>query len=238
MAVREIEYKEKRYLLSYEILNPLKEKTILFLHGWGSNKEIMKQAFKNSLKDYKHIYLDMPGFGNSSIESIISTKDYANIVREFLKSLKTEPNCVFGHSFGGKVATLLNPNSLVLLSSAGILREKTFKTKAKIFSFKLLKRFVPKSFYKYFASDDVKNMSQTMYEILKLVVDEDFSDKFKNVTSKTFIFWGKDDEATPLESGKKISSLIKNSKFFPLDGDHFFFLKQSNFIAKSVDGNI
>ena len=129
MAIKDIKYKNKIYSLSYELQNLSKKRVILFLHGWGSNKDIMKQAFSKYLSNYKHIYLDMPGFGNSSIEEVITTKDYANIVKEFLKSLHVEANCVVGHSFGGKVASLLNPDSLILLSSAGIKREKSLKIK-------------------------------------------------------------------------------------------------------------
>ncbi|WP_458701507.1 alpha/beta fold hydrolase [Sulfurospirillum sp. 1307] len=238
MASREIIYNSKEYSLSYEILNPKNTKSILFLHGWGSNKEIMKQAFKSTLAGYKHIYLDMPGFGNSDIQEVICTQDYANIVRLFLKSLHVEVDCVVGHSFGGKVAALLNPKTLVLLSSAGIVRKKSFKVRVKIKCFKIFKHIVPKGFYKYFASEDVSGMSQIMYEILKNVVDEDFREIFRKINSKCFIFWGKEDMATPLKSGQMIANLIDNSKFFPLQGDHFFFLNQSNFIAKSIDGNI
>ncbi|MBQ9876479.1 MAG: hypothetical protein IJM31_05280, partial [Campylobacter sp.] len=91
-------------------------------------------------------------------------------------------------------------------------------------------------FYKFFATSDVKGMSKVMYEILKLVVNEDFTEHFKSVSStKTLIFWGKDDTATHFESGEKIHSLIKNSKFYPLDGDHFFFIKNGEFIAKTIE---
>ena len=38
----------------------------------GSNKEIMKQAFGKTLPHYKHIYLDMPGFGKSNNEMILT----------------------------------------------------------------------------------------------------------------------------------------------------------------------
>ncbi len=235
MALKEIEYGSKVYSLSYEILNPSKKKTILFLHGWGSSKEIMKQAFGKCFGDFKHIYLDLPGFGNSSIEEIITTQDYSSIVELFLKSLHIdELSCIVGHSFGGKVATLLNPANLTLLSSAGIVRKKSLKTKLKIILFKAFKGLLPKKFYKFFASDDVKEMSQTMYEILKLVVDEDFSKHFKNLTSKTVIFWGREDYITPLESGRKIKELIKGSEFYELGGDHFFFIKNSKFIEKRL----
>jgi pimeloyl-ACP methyl ester carboxylesterase len=31
--------------ISYDIVNPKNNDVIVFLHGWGSNKNIMKQAF-------------------------------------------------------------------------------------------------------------------------------------------------------------------------------------------------
>ena len=235
MAVREIAYDSQTYSISYEILNQEKSETIVFLHGWGSSKEIMKQAFGKNLDNFRLIFLDLPGFGNSSIQVPITTNDYAKIVQLLLNSLHVASFSVAGHSFGGKVGALLNPKNLILLSSAGILVKKSFKIKIKIKIFKFFKNIVPKSMYGLFVSDDVSGMSQTMYEVLKSVVDEDFRPIFKKVTSKTLIFWGKEDSATPLSSGKKISQIIKKSKFYPLDGDHFFFIKNSKFIIKVIN---
>ena len=86
----------------------------------------------------------------------------------------------------------------------------------------------------FFASKDVKDMNATMYETFKNVVDEDFSTYFSEVACQTLIFWGDKDKATPLKSGEKIHALIKNSEFFALAGEHFFFLQHAPFIAKSV----
>ncbi len=235
MALRELVYNSQTYSISYEILNQNKSKVVVFLHGWGSNKEIMKQAFGKDLKEFRLIFLDLPGFGGSSINIPIKTSDYAAIVKLFLNSLHVDTFCIVGHSFGGKVGTILNPQNLVLLSSAGIIIEKSFKVKMRIKFFKILKNIVPSSMYKLFASEDVKGMSQTMYEILKSVVDEDFKPMFKKVTSKTLIFWGKEDTATPISSGKTISQIIKQNNFYPLDGDHFFFIKNSKFITKVIN---
>ncbi len=238
MALKEIRFDETSYKLSYEILNFNEKESILFLHGWGSNKEIMKNSFGTCFKDYKHIYVDLPGFGNSSITKPLKTEDYSKIVKEFLKSLHVKPKIVVGHSFGGKIAVLLNPNNLVLLSSAGIPKKKSFKTRFKIKLFKLLKPFGGAKFYKFFATKDVEGMDKIMYETLKNVVDEDFSSLFENFSQKAFVYWGDKDEATPLQSGKKISNLIKDSTFKVYDGDHFFFTKYSKDIAKDLEEKI
>jgi len=235
MAIREIPYNNHNYSISYEILNQSKSKSIAFLHGWGSNKEIMKQAFYKELGEYKHIYIDLPGFGSSSIHEPLKTEDYANIIKLFFKSLHVEPFVIVGHSFGGKVSSLINPQNLVLLSSAGIVVEKSLKIKLKIKLAKILKTIGLRGINKLLASKDVENMSQVMYEVFKNVVDEDFSEIFQKVSSNALLFWGKDDTATPLESGEKMASLIQNSKFYPLEGDHFFFMKNSHFICEVIE---
>ncbi len=234
MASKEILYKGHTYALSYELVNPSALKSVLVLHGWGSNKEIMKQAFGRQLPGYRHIYLDMPGFGNSSNDTVLQTEDYAAIVKLFLETLDVTPNIIIGHSFGGKVATLLNPTCLVLLSSSGILVPKPFGVRAKIALTKLLRAVGIAKLGRIFASKDVEGMSHEMYETFKNVVNEDFEHNFSNVTGKALLFWGKADTATPLWTAEKISKLIAESSLYPLEGDHFFFLHHAPFIAQTI----
>jgi len=234
MASKEIHYKEQSFMLSYELLNPTQEKVILVLHGWGSNKEIMKQAFGKTLPNYKHIYLDMPGFGKSNNDMILTTKDYGHIVQLFLETLNVKPSIAMGHSFGGKVSALLDTPCLVLLSSAGIVTVKPWSIKIKIATFKLLKPLGMKKIRELFVAPDAQGMSHEMYETFKNVVDEDFESEFSRSKSKALCFWGKDDTATPLYTGEKIAGLIEDSEFYPLDGDHFFFLAHKDFIAQTI----
>ena len=238
MAVKEVKYGGKIYRISYETVNPANKDVALFLHGWGANKEIMKKAFGVYFKDLRHIYVDMPGFGASSMHGVLATKDYAKIMKSFLDELGASPKIIFGHSFGGKVATLLNPEYLALLSSAGIVAKKPLWVRFKIALFKFLKLFGLGFLYKFFATKDVKGMSKTMYETLKNVVDEDFSSKFADFGGKVFIFWGEEDKATPLKSGERVSRLIKNSEFHALKGDHFVFLLHARYIDGVVNAGL
>jgi alpha/beta hydrolase family protein len=238
MAVKEVKYGGKIYRISYETVNPANKDVALFLHGWGANKEIMKKAFGAYFKDLRHVYVDMPGFGASSMYGALATKDYAKIMKSFLDELGANPKIIFGHSFGGKVATLLNPQYLALLSSAGIVAKKPLWVRFKIALFKFLKLFGLGFLYKFFATKDVKGMSKTMYETLKNVVDEDFSSKFADFGGRAFIFWGEEDKATPLKSGERVSRLIKNSEFHALKGDHFFFLLHARYIDGVVNAGL
>jgi len=221
--------------INYELFNIDKKDTIIFLHGWGSNKEVMK-VFVNEFNEYKLLFIDMPGFGKSETNEIWTTQKYTDKIDEFLKELNIEKFCIVGHSFGGKVATLLNPKYLVLLSSAGIIQEKSLKTKLKIKLFKLLKPFGGNKIRKLFISDDAKEMSENMYQTFKNVVDEDFSENFKNYKGKAIVFGGDKDTAVTPKSNQKIASLIQQSKFIMLSGDHYFFLNKNNIktISKEI----
>ena len=234
MASKEIIYNNQTFNLSYELVNSTQQDSILILHGWGSNKEIMKQGFAKQLPELKHIYLDMPGFGKSSNEMILTTEDYGSIVKLFLEALGESPKIAMGHSFGGKVSTLLDTPCLVLLSSAGVVTEKPWSIKVKIATFKLLKPLGFKKLRDIFRSADVEGMSHEMYETFKNVVDEDFEAQFAKSGAKALCFWGKEDTATPLYTGEKIAGLIDDSLFYPLDGDHYFFLQHADFIAQTI----
>ena len=234
MASKEVHYNNNSFQLSYELVNPTQEKVLLVLHGWGSNKEIMKQTFGKTLPQYKHIYLDMPGFGKSTNNMVLTTEDYGHIVELFLEALGVEATIAMGHSFGGKVSTLLHTPCLVLLSSAGVVTEKPWSIKLKIATVKFLKPLGMTFIRDMFKSKDVENMSHEMYETFKNVVDEDFEDSFAKSNSKALCFWGKEDTATPLYTGEKIAGLIADSQFYPLNGDHFFFLQYKDFIAQTI----
>lgn len=234
MALKSVLWENKTFQISYEIINPKNENNILFLHGWGSNKEIMKQAFSSKFKEYKHIYVDMPGFGKSENSYILYTHDYAKIIQGFLDKLKLIPLIIVGHSFGGKVSTLLHPKYLVLLSSAGIIEEKSAKTLLTIRMAKVFNKFGLGKVTKLLRSSDVNMMSENMYETFKNVVDEDFSKNFAQYEGNALLFWGETDTATTLSSGKTIHLLIKNSKFQSYDDDHYFFLRFANDVEEKV----
>ena len=229
MAQKIITYQQKNFEISYCLVNHQSKKTMLFLHGWGSNKELMQLAFKNHFKDFNHIYVDLPGFGKSFNDRALITQDYANIIEIFLKEISVSPNIVVGHSFGGKIAILLD-YEIILLSTAGILEPKSIKVKFKIFLAKLLKILRLKG--SFLRSEDANHLNEGMYQTFKNVVNEDFSPIFSHFNNQATIFWGIDDQATSLESGKKISKLIKKCRFFTLEGDHYFFLKQGSEIEK------
>lgn len=235
MAQRIVKTPYGDYSLSYLIEGPAEAPCVLFLHGWGAHKELMKNSFSRHCGAWRSLYLDLPGFGGSSNHGALSTAEYATIVRAFLDELGFKPQVIVGHSFGGKVATLLNPPLLVLLSSAGIPKAKSFAVRAKITLAKLLGFLKSEKLRNRLRTRDAAGLPEHMYETLKNVVDEDFSAVFAARRGKTLIYWGQKDRATPPVSGQRLHTLIDESRFEVLPGDHFFFAAHAERIAKGIN---
>jgi len=235
MAIKSIQYNQHTLDISYEIINPDALVDLIILHGWGSNKALMKKSFAPYMDAFRHIYIDLPGFGGSTCNVALETKDYARIVELLMIHLNASKDIILGHSFGGKVAVLLEPKVLVLLSSAGIYIPKSFKVKAKIAIFKAFKIFGLAKLRSMFVAEDAKHLSEPMYQTFKNVVDEDFSDEFASYSGKALLCWGREDTATPISSAGAIDDLIKDSTLKIYDGDHYFFMTHAEEISSEIE---
>ncbi len=238
MAVKSLQYKQHTFSISYEIVNPSAHIDLVILHGWGSHKNLMKHAFAAHLGQFRHIYIDMPGFGNSTCNMALTTEDYATILESFLSMIEADKTVIMGHSFGGKVATLLQPDVLVLVASAGILVPKPFKVRAKIALFKLLKLSGLTQLRRFFVAPDAQGLSQPMYETFKSVVNEDFTEKFRAYKGKALLCFGTNDTATPLWTAHKIAEVMRDARVVEFEGDHYFFLEQSEKVAKEIENTV
>lgn len=220
--------------ISYEIVNPKAKYDLVVLHGWGSNKELMRDAFSKEMDAFRHIYIDLPGFGNSSSATAMDSHDYAEIMSMFFEVVGIKKDIIVGHSFGGKVATLLEPELLVLLSSAGIKEPKPLKVWCKIYLFKSMKFLGLQGLRAKFIASDAKELEPHMYQTFKNVINEDFEGIFSHYMKKSLILWGESDTATKLSSGKKIHELMENSSFHTYQSDHYFFLHHAREISQRV----
>ncbi|MDA7816635.1 alpha/beta hydrolase [Sulfurimonas sp.] len=235
MAVKSIQFNQHTLDVSYEIVNPNAKVDLIILHGWGSSKRIMKNSFSSYMDSFRHIYIDLPGFGNSTCNLTMSTKDYARVVELLMIHLNASKDVIMGHSFGGKVALLLEPKVLVLLSSAGIYVPKSLIVKAKISITKVCNFIGLSKLPKLFRAADAKTLNEPMYETFKNVVNEDFSDDFSAFENKALLCWGEDDTATPFHTGMRINKLIKDSSLLRYPGDHFFFINCAEDISQNVE---
>ena len=214
---------------------------IVLLHGWGQNIQMMKPV-GDKLKGHI-IILDLPGYGNSSEPPNVWTiYDYVECVHEFLNSIGVKNPIMMGHSFGGKIslayASKYKVKKLVLFASPfkkGIekmpLKTKILKAAKKIPLLNKLEGFAKK----HIGSTDYKNASEMMRKILVETVNLDIREDVKKIKCPTFIFWGTNDEAVPVEDAKELESLIPDAGLVIYEGcTHYAYLEMLPQVIKVI----
>ncbi len=105
------------------------EKTVMLIHGLGTNAKGWIKNIPVLAKSYRVIAVDLPGYGKSDKGYYQYSMDfYAQVLTELLTNLGVEKATLIGHSMGGQIAmtaALNNPDkveNLVLISPAGFER--------------------------------------------------------------------------------------------------------------------
>lgn len=210
-----------------------KNRTIVMLHGWGQNIEMMK--FIGDKLDEDVLIIDLPGFGKSKEpDTVLSIYDYANLVHDLISNLEIKNIILIGHSFGGKIAlayaSKYKVEKLVLLASPFKskenkinIRTKVLKKLKKVPGLNKLEEFAKK----HIGSTDYKNANGIMREILVKHVNLDITEDVKKITCPTLIIWGDNDECVPVSDGKLLEKLIKDSGLIVFEGcTHYAYLER------------
>lgn len=193
--------------------------TIVLLHGWGQNIEMMKMVADPFESDYDIIIIDLPGHGKSEEPKRVYTLyDFVDCVKSLLDSLKIKNPIFIGHSFGGKIsllyASMYEVKKLILFGSPFkceikkiSLKTKMLKTAKKIPGLNKLEEFAKK----HIGSTDYKNASPLMRQILVEHVNLDITDDVKKIKCPTLILWGTLDDAVPVERAYELENLISDA---------------------------
>lgn len=217
---------------------------VLFLHGWGGNKDSFCNITNILEKTHRITCIDFWGFGESENPpcSGWSVMDYALQLKKFVDSHHLTNFSVVAHSFGGRVAIVfaaLYPqmiSKLMLVDSAGLRRFSIKRTcKVAIFRFKRILaklHIINKDSLKKYGSSDYKLLDESMRNTFKLVIRQDLRQYAKKINCPTLIVWGKNDKDTPLWMAKKLKKLIRNSGLIILhNSGHFCYIdEQGKFI--------
>ena len=193
--------------------------TLVFLHGWGQNIEMMKPVADPFSEDFDIIIVDLPGHGESEEpDTVYTVDDFVECIKELLDSLKVKNPILIGHSFGGKTSLLYaskyNVKKLILFAPSYkkeiqklSLKTKMLKTAKKIPGLNKLEGFAKK----HIGSTDYKNASPLMRQILVETVNYDIRNQIPNIKCPTILIWGTMDEAVDIEGAYELESLIKDA---------------------------
>ena len=211
-----------------------KKDTLVFLHGWGQNIQMMMPIAEPFNKECNILVVDLPGYGQSSEPtSIWTVYDYAECINELVHELKIKNPILIGHSFGGKIslvyASKYKTKKLVLFGSPYCkeiqklsLKTKVLKQLKKVPGLKKLEGFAKK----HIGSEDYRKASPMMRDILVNTVNLDITEDVKEIKCPTLIVWGEYDEAVPLSRAYELEKLIDNAGVVVYEGcTHYAYLE-------------
>ena len=216
----------------------------------------------NALSENFKVWLvDLPGFGKSDLPpESWDVYSYADFVKKLADALKITDPILIGHSFGGRLSIilaakkLLNPPKIILVDSAGIKPKRGADYYFKVYTYKLMKRVaaltgkiskgLEDKIKSKFGSNDYKNAAPALRAVFVRVVNEDLTYLLKDITCPTLLFWGENDDATPLSDAKKmekhspdagIVTVPGGGHFSYLDNPRLFGVVANKFLEKDVD---
>ena len=227
--------KIKDLKVHYELYGEKHKKTVVLLHGWGQNIEMMKPLGNPLSKDHQVLILDLPGHGESEEPTTVWTLyDFVEVVHQLLEELKIEKPILVGHSFGGKIslfyASMYEVEKLIILAAPFkkeiqklSLKTKCLKTLKKVPGLKKLENWAKK----HMGSTDYRNASPIMRQIMVNHVNLDITDQVKKINAPTLLIWGTMDEAVPLERAYELEQLIPNAGVVEYEGcTHYAYLER------------
>ena len=224
-------------------------KSIILLHGWGTNKETFIPLKEELINSYEVHLIDLIGFGKSDEPfKPFNLNDYINFLNDYITKNNIVNPIILGHSFGGRIAIKYaskhqNIDKLILVDSAGIKKRLTLTKWVSVRKYKLLKKYYKlfkkeKKYQKLISSSgsyDFKIASPVMKATLSNIIKEDLKNVLKTIKCETLIIWGKDDQETPYKDALKIKKLIKNSGLVTLDNTgHFPYLENKRYFNNII----
>jgi pimeloyl-ACP methyl ester carboxylesterase len=221
--------------------------TILFIHGFGADKDRWGPFLRGFSGTYRLVVPDLPGFGeNSRVPS--ASYDIASQVKRLNRFVETIGLAEFhlaGISMGGYIAAYYageypqKVKSLVLMDAAGVRSRmpsyfwQSYKKDGKVvLLYKTPKEFdefmsflfyrppwVPGRFKAYMAQKGAYH-----YELRKKVLEDMaqcglylLEDRLHRIRARTLILWGANDRILHVSSVEKFEKGLKNSRTVIID---------------------
>ncbi|MCM1093543.1 MAG: alpha/beta hydrolase [Lachnospiraceae bacterium] len=218
-------------------------KPIVLMHGWGCDTTTLASIEKVALESCRVINIDFPGHGKSpEPPAVWGVEEYTRVLEKIVEAEKLEHPSLLGHSFGGRVGILYSSrhhdvDKLILVDAAGIKPKRSAKYYLKVYSFKLMKRWLYLTLGKKEAearldamrakagSSDYARATPRMRAILSKVVNEDLKPVIPSIKASTLLIWGENDTATPISDARYMEAHIPGAGLVAFPGcGHYSFL--------------
>ncbi|MCC6809893.1 MAG: alpha/beta fold hydrolase [Deltaproteobacteria bacterium] len=238
--------------------------TLVFLHGFGADKDSWLRLFQAFEGEHHIISLDLPGFGDSSRDMSKPYDVAAQVqrVRAILQSLSISRAHFVGSSMGGAIAALYaltfpgEVASLCLIDAAGLKAPRRAKETLVItegdnplviateaeFDRLIAVNFVtppsiPSSIKRYFIARAAEHHAFTQKVFADLRRNPvELSDRLPEIAARTLILWGDHDRVIDPSVGEAYAAGINGSKLVVLkDTGHAPQLERPLEVARELE---
>ncbi len=218
---------------------------VLLLHGWGAHSGLVWPLAERLAQAGFRVHApDLPGFGQTPPPAVPwSVREYAAFALAFLDALGVGVVYLFGHSFGGRLGLVLGSQhasrviKMALSNSAGVRTQPAASARFRLSVYRLALRTLRgigllgaadnlRAWYVgRYGSADYKSAAGVMRDTFVKVVNEDLLPCAARITVPTLLFWGDQDEDTPLWQGRLLEQTIPDAGLvlFPGAG-HYAYL--------------
>ena len=194
---------------------------VVWLHGWARRgQDFSAAAGELALEGLSSVALDLPGFGASPLPLVAGgARTYAELVTPALREISDQPVVLVGHSLGGRIAPVVAANypevvtALVLcgaplVSRAPVPAPRAYRALRWLHAHALISEERIEAARQRFGSNDYRNATGTLREVLVAMVNESYEDELRRVVAPVHLLWGARDNVVPLEVAQRARALL------------------------------
>ena len=198
---------------------------VVWLHGWHRTSADFSPAASLLARDgIASVALDLPGFGASPLPATAGGAAwYAQLLTAALANISTSPLVLVGHSFGGRVATVIaatqpeRVKALVLIGAPLVRLESTrpsplaYRVVRGLHHRKLIGDARMEAARQKYGSSDYRNATGVLRDILVVSVNESYESELAQVGAPVSLVWGENDHEVPVEVARRARALLARS---------------------------
>jgi pimeloyl-ACP methyl ester carboxylesterase len=197
---------------------------VVFLHGWARRgQDFVACAAALAAHGVASVALDLPGFGSSPVPTVAGGAfHYAELVTPALQQCAEIPLVMVGHSFGGRIATVIaahHPELVRALILTGVPLVRVSGTARPPRSYRFIRSLHNKGMVsekrmeaarQRHGSSDYRNASGVMRDVVVASVNESYQDVVSLQSVPVTLVWGELDDVVSVDVASRSLELLKS----------------------------